>query len=120
AVMAELNKQHASTSASGTFTSKSLQSTLDLAKTQAAFGEKWKPGEMFSIAIGTDGKVIWQKEGLLVKAGGFPARADLVDAVPSPEILTMRRSILANMPDMAAYPGNHAYWQEDYVKIAKK
>jgi hypothetical protein len=32
----------------------------------------------------------------------------------------MRRSILANMPDTTGYPGNHAYWQEDYVKMAKK
>jgi peroxiredoxin len=120
AVMAVLNKQHASTSASGQFTAKSLQSTLDLAKTQAAFGEKWKPGEMFTIAIGTDGKVLWQKAGLIVRPGGFPAKADLLDAVPSPDLLAMRRSILANMPDTTGYPGNHAYWQEDYVKMGKK
>ena len=28
--------------------------------------------------------------------------------------------ILANMPDTTGYPGNHAYWQEDYQKMAKK
>jgi peroxiredoxin len=120
AVMEVLNRQHASTSAGGQFTAKNLQSTLDLAKTQAAFGEKWKAGEMFSIAIGADGKVVLRKQGLIVKPGGFPAKADLLDAVPSPELLAMRRSILANMPDTAGYPGNHAYWQEDYQKMVKK
>lgn len=119
AVMAVLNKEHASTSAGPQFTGKNLQSTLDPAATQAAFGAKWKAGEMFTIAIGSDGKVLWQKEGLIVKPGGFPARENLVNSTPSPDILAMRRSILANMPDTSGYPGNHAYWQEDYQKMAK-
>jgi peroxiredoxin len=120
AVMAVLNKQHASTSAGPQFTSKSLQSTADFAATQAAFGAKWKAGEMFTVAIGADGKVLWQKEGLIVKPGGYPTTANLLDSVPSPDLLAMRRSILANMTDTTGYPGNHAYWQEDYVKMAKK
>jgi len=120
AVLAVLNKQHASTSTGPRFTAKNLQSTLDLAKTQAAFGAKWKAGELYTVAIGADGKVLWQKEGLIVKPGGYSAKADLLDATPSPDILAMRRSILANMPDTTGYPGNHAYWQEDYVKMAKK
>jgi peroxiredoxin len=120
AVMAVLNQQHASTSSGGRFTAKNLQSTLDLAKTQAAFGAKWKPGELYTVAIGADGKVLWEHEGLIVKPGGYSARKDLLDSTPSPEILAMRRAILANMPDTTGYPGNRAYWQEDYVKMVKK
>jgi len=35
-------------------------------------------------------------------------------------LLAFRRSILANMPDTAGYPGNKAYWMEDFVKLASK
>lgn len=126
AVMAVLNKQHASTS-NGTrtpgnslqFTSRNLQSTVDLAATQAAFGEKWKPNTMFTVVIGSDGKVLYKKEGLIMKEGAFPVDS-LADATPSPDLLAFRRSILANMPDTSGYPGNKAYWMEDYVKIAAK
>jgi len=107
AVMAELNKQHAS--------GKNLQASIDLAAVQAAFLEKWKPGTMFTEVIGSDGKVLYKKEGIITKS--FPMDS-LADAVPSPDLLTLRRSILANMPDTAGYPGNKAYWMEDYVKIA--
>jgi peroxiredoxin len=103
AVIDFLQKQYAS----GT----NVQSTADLAAVQAAFGEKWKANSIFTIVIGADGKVLYRKEGLMAKAG---------DVVPSPDLLNFRRSILANMPDTAGYPGNHAYWQEDYVKIAAK
>ncbi len=118
AVMAILNKQHASTADGPRFWGKNVQSTLDLAATQTAFGEKWKPGNMFTIAIASDGKVLYQHEGLIVKEGGFPDA--MADATPSPELLTMRRSILAKMTDTSGYPGNKAYWEEDYAKIAKK
>ena len=40
AVTAFLNKQHSS--------SKNFQASIDLAAVQAAFGEKWKPGSMFT------------------------------------------------------------------------
>lgn len=105
-----LDKQHAS--------GRNLQSSVDLAATQAAFGEKWKSGSMFTIVLGSDGKVLYRKEGLLVRAGGFPIA--LLDATPSPDLLNLRRSILANMPDTTGYPGNKAYWMEDYVKLAAK
>ena len=65
-----LNKQHASTAESPR--SRQLQSTVDLAAAQAAFGEKWKPDSMFTIVIGSDGKVLYRKEGLIVREGGFP------------------------------------------------
>jgi len=126
AVMAVLDKQHASTS-NGTrttgnspqFTSKNLQLSVDLAAAQAAFGEKWKPGVMFTEVIGSDGKVLYKKEGLITKEGSFPIDS-LADATPSPDLLSLRRSILGNMPDTSGYPGNKAYWEEDYAKLAKK
>ncbi len=119
AVMDVLNKQHFSTGTGPQFTSRNLQATIDPAAVQAAFGEKWKPNSLFTIAIGSDGKVLYRKEGLIAKEGSFPVDS-LADPVPSPDLLSLRRSILANMPDTAGYPGNKAYWEEDYVKIAKK
>jgi hypothetical protein len=74
---------------------------------------------MFTEVIGSDGKVLYRKEGLLMKEGSFPIDS-LADATPSPDLLTFRRSVLANMPDTAGYPGNKAYWMEDYEKIAAK
>jgi len=126
AVMDVLNKQHASTS-NGTrtpgnspqFTARNLQATVDFAAVQAAFGEKWKAGTMFTVVIGSDGKVLYRKEGPIVKPGSFPVDS-LADGTPSPDLLALRRSILANMPDTAGYPGNKAYWMEDYVKLAAK
>jgi hypothetical protein len=118
AVMAYLNKQHA-TSPNNLTNGKNYQATVDLAAVQAAIGEKWKSGGIFTIVIGGDGKVLYKKEGLLEKAGAFPMDS-LLDATPSPDLLAFRRSILANMTDTAGYPGNKAYWMEDYVKLAPK
>jgi peroxiredoxin len=118
AVMAVLNKQHASAPASLP-SDKNFQATVSIADVQAAFGEKWKPNSMFTIVIGSDGKVLYKKEGLLVKEGGFPVDS-LADATPSLELLTFRRSVLANMSDMSGYPGNKAYWMEDYAKLGSK
>ena len=63
--------------------------------------------------------MLYKKEGLLAKEGGFPVDS-LADGIPSPDLLAFRRSVLANMPDTAGYPGNKAYWMEDYVKMAAK
>jgi thiol-disulfide isomerase/thioredoxin len=91
-----LMKEHAS--------GPNVQATVDVAAAQAAFGEKWKASSMFTEVIGSDGKVLYKKEGKLSPT----------------DLLALRRSVLANMPDTAGYPGNKAYWEEDYVKIAKK
>ena len=115
AAKAFLDEQHASTSDGPRFTARNLQATVDLNSVQAAFGEKWKPGSMFTEIIGADGKVLYKKEGLIVREGGFPINS-LADATPSPDLLKLRRSILANMPDTSGYPGNKAYWMEDFVK----
>ena len=47
--------------------------------------------EIVSQVITPDGQVVYQKEGKL-------------------DILDLRRAILANMPDVVAYPGQHDYW----------
>jgi peroxiredoxin len=119
AAQAFLDKQHASTSDGPRFTARNLQAAVGLADVQAAFGERWKPGSMFTEIIGSDGKVLYKKEGLIVREGGFPMDS-LADAMPSPDLLTLRRGILAHMPDTSGYPGNEAYWLEDFVKIARK
>jgi len=94
AVNAFLQKQYAS--------SPNLQSTATLAATQAAAGEKWKANSMFTEVIDTDGKVVFKKEGKLALN----------------DLLLLRRHVLAAMPDTRAYPGNHAYWAEEF-KAAK-
>jgi hypothetical protein len=55
----------------------------------------------------------------MAKPGSFPL-GTLADGIPSPDLLDFRRSILAHMPDTSGYPGNNAYWMEDYVKMAVK
>jgi thiol-disulfide isomerase/thioredoxin len=96
---------------------KNWQSTVDLAAAQAAFGEKWKPGAMFTEVIGSDGKILYKHEGMIAKGEEFGKGHQVA---PPQELLLLRRSILANMPDTSGYPGNKAYWEEDYEKIAKK
>lgn len=109
AVMKVLDDLHAS--------GKNRQSTVDLAAAQAAFGEKWKPGAMFTEVIASDGKILYKHEGMIAKGQDFGKG---LQVAPPQELLLLRRSILANMPDTAGYPGNKAYWDEDYQKIAKK
>lgn len=58
---------------------------------QSAFGEKWKLNQPFTVVIGPDGKIIYQKEGKL-------------------DVLDMRRAVLKNMPDGRSYIGQLAYW----------
>ena len=85
AVLAFLKKQYAS-SPNKQFAS------ADVAGLQAAWGARWKPGTPYTAVIGTDGKVLYEKEGKI-------------------DILEVRRTILANMPDTKSYIGQQAYWQ---------
>jgi peroxiredoxin len=85
AVLAFLKKQYAS-SPNKQFAS------ADATGLQAAWGAKWKLGVPFTVVLAPDGKVLYQKEG----------KVDLLD---------MRRTILANMPDTRSYIGQQAYWQ---------
>jgi peroxiredoxin len=86
AVLAFLKKQYAS-SPNKQFAS------ADVAALQTAWGAKWKPGTPFTTVIGTDGTVLYQKEGTI-------------------DILEVRRTILAAMPDTKSYIGQQAYWQK--------
>jgi peroxiredoxin len=71
--------------------------TTDTRSLEAAFGEKWKSGEPFTMLIGSDGHVLYQKAG----------KAD---------ILEIRRATLANMPDGKSFIGNHDYWASEWGK----
>jgi peroxiredoxin len=93
-VLPFLKKQYASSS------NKQFASD-DFGSLQSAMGAKWKQGSPFTMVIGTDGKVLYQKEGKL-------------------DILEMRRAILANMPDTRAYIGQQAYWQAAVADKTKK
>ena len=84
AVMDFLKKQYAS-SPNKQFAS------ADRAALQAAFGLKWNAAEPLTLVIAPGGEVLYQK------AGKF-------------DILEIRRSILAAMPDMRSYIGSKAYW----------
>jgi peroxiredoxin len=94
AVVAFLKKQFAS-SPNKQFAS------ADTAALQAAWGAKWKPGTPFTMVIGTDGNVLYQKEGKI-------------------DILDVRRTILAAMPDTKSYIGQQAYWQKAVAEKPKK
>lgn len=94
AVLAFLKKQYAS-SPNKQFAS------ADVAALQAAWGSRWKPGTPYTAVIGTDGKMLYEKEGKI-------------------DILDVRRAILANMPDTKSYIGQQAYWQQAMADKAKK
>jgi hypothetical protein len=94
AVLDFLKKQYAS-SPNKQFAS------ADAAALQAAWGARWKLGTPFTMVIAPDGKVLYQKEGKV-------------------DVLDMRRTILANMPDTRSYIGQQAYWQAAVADKAKK
>jgi thioredoxin-related protein len=94
AVLAFLRKQHASNP------NKQFASA-DAASLQAAWGARWKIGTPFTLVIAPDGKVLYEKEGKI-------------------DILDLRRTILANMPDTRSYIGQQAYWQAAVAAKPKK
>ena len=83
-VLAFLRKEQAS--------SQNFQlASVDRRALQAVWGTSWDPATSFTVVIAPDGKVVYQRAGKL-------------------DILTLRRAILASMPDVVAYPGQQAYW----------
>lgn len=85
AVLKFLHSQYAS--------SPNLQFASDNAKSlQAAFGAKWKLNQPFMMVIAPGGAIIYEKAGKL-------------------DTNTMRRAVLARMPDGRQYVGQLAYWQ---------
>ena len=73
----------------------------DAAGLPSAFGLKWNPTQPFTVVIGPDGKVLYQKEG----------RIDIYD---------VRRLVLASIPDAPGWPGVHEYYQEAVARMAAK
>jgi peroxiredoxin len=63
----------------------------DTAALQAAFDPKWESAVPYTVLIGPDGQILYQKQG-------------------SVDILELRRKILANMP--SDYEGFNRYWLE--------
>ncbi len=93
AVLAYLKSQYATT------TNKQL--AVSVADAQAAFGLKWNPSQPFTLVISPDGKVVYQKEGRL-------------------DIYTLRRYVLATIPENPGWPGVHEYYVAAVAKMEKK
>jgi hypothetical protein len=72
-----------------------------VAAAQAAFGMKWNAAQPFTVVIGPDGKVLYQKEGRI-------------------DIYEVRRVILASFPDEPGWPGIHDYYQAAVARTAAK
>lgn len=86
AVLSFLKEQYASNT--------NLQfATTDKRALQAAFGLKWNANQPFTVVLGKDGSVIYQKQGSL-------------------DVLQLRRYVLANMPDNGdGFAGVQAFWK---------
>lgn len=85
AVLDFLKKQYAS-SANRQF------ATADRAALQGAFGVTWNAAQPLTLVIAPGGEILYQKEGKF-------------------DILDIRRTILAAMPDTRGYIGSQAYWK---------
>lgn len=70
------------------------------ADVMAAFGLKWNAAQPFTVVIGPDGKVLFQKEGAI-------------------DIYEVRRVILASIPDEPAWPGIHEYYNAALARMAQ-
>ena len=68
---------------------------------QAAFGLKWNASQPFTVVIGPDGKVLYQKEGAI-------------------DIREVRREILSSVPDNPSWPGVHDYFQAAVARMAAR
>ena len=62
---------------------------------------KWNAAQPFTVVIGPDGKVLYQKEGRI-------------------DIYEVRRVILASFPDEPGWPGIHDYYQAAVARTAAK
>jgi len=82
-------------------TSTNKQLSTNVAAAQAAFGLKWNASQPFTVVIGPDGKVLYQKEGAL-------------------DIYAVRRYILASIPENPAWPGVNEYYNSAIAMMAKR
>lgn len=79
-----LKSQHAS--------SKNLQlAPADMKAVQAAFGDKWRPEDEYTVVIAPGGKMVYAQKGPV-------------------NILDVRHAVLANFTDNPHYPGQALYW----------
>jgi thiol-disulfide isomerase/thioredoxin len=67
--------------------------TDDVFKVMSSFDPVWESGVPFTMVIAPDGKVIFQHSGEV-------------------DVLKLRRTILATLPDAGAFAGNTEYWRE--------
>ena len=93
AVLAYLKSQYATTP--------NRQLSTSVAAAQAAFGLKWNASQPFTVVIGPDGKVLYQKEGAL-------------------DIYAVRRYILASIPENPAWPGVNEYYNDAIARMTKR
>jgi peroxiredoxin len=90
-VLAFLKKEYAS--------SQNKQfATADRGGLQAAWGEKWNLAQPLTMVIAPGGQVLYRKEGKI-------------------DILEVRRTILAAMPDTKGYIGSKAYWERTVAEL---
>lgn len=82
-VLKALEKQHASSR-------NLIFGSDDTYGLQAAFNPHWEAGVPYTVVLGPDGKILYEEQGEV-------------------DILKLRRTILANLPD-ADYVGHRAYW----------
>jgi peroxiredoxin len=94
AVLASLKKEYAS-SPNKQF------ATADRAGLQAAWGTRWNLAQPLTMVIAPGGDVLYQKEGKI-------------------DILEVRRTILAAMPDTRGYIGSKAYWMKAVAEMGAK
>ena len=67
--------------------------TDDVYAVQKAFDPRWESGLPFTLLLAPDGHEIYRREGEL-------------------DILALRRTILAHLPDGGPFVGNPQYWSE--------
>ena len=67
--------------------------TDDVFKVMASFDASWQSGVPFTMVIAPNGQVIYQHEGEL-------------------DVLKLRRTLLANLPDAGMFAGNAEYWRQ--------
>jgi thiol-disulfide isomerase/thioredoxin len=82
-VMKALQRQHASSR-------NLIFGSDDTYAMQAAFNPKWEAGVPYTVVLGPDGKILYEEQGEV-------------------DILKLRRTVLANLPD-SDYIGHRAYW----------
>ena len=82
-------------------TTTNRQASGGAADAMAAFGMKWNAAQPFTVVIGPDGKVLYQRPGAI-------------------DIYEVRRVILASIPDEPAWPGIQDYFQAAVARMAER